>query len=206
MKLVADFKSDGLWVQYCNIDGKRCVTRAGRLWGSILTRTKRGGSFNTWHATTAQAEVGFSDFQDFAEWAISQETYHKLDLEGKHYELDKDILGQGSKIYSRTTCAFIPQHINKLSTDQSLRVGELPLGVSYHKPSGKYSAKLSSYNRRIWLGVHETPELASDAYRIAKASEIVRVTELYKDHLDRSVIFALYRMSISYRANNGERM
>jgi hypothetical protein len=48
------------------------------------------------------------NFQIFGEWF--EENY----VEG--FELDKDILGKSSKIYSPETCCFVPQEINLMFT------------------------------------------------------------------------------------------
>lgn len=206
MILVEDFKLDGNWVNSKTVEGVRLITRAGRLWGSIKTRTKRGGSFNTYHSTTEQAENGFKDFQSFADWCQTQHNYMFLDLEGRLYQLDKDIKGRGDKWYSPGTCAFIPQHINKLLNEQKSKVGDLPLGVSYHKKSGKYSSKISSFNRRIWLGLHDCPQEASLLYRKAKHNEIVRLLDTYGvDELGREVFLELGNRARRYMTNTGER-
>lgn len=118
-------------------------------------------------------------------------------MEGKKYELDKDIKGKGDKWYSPGNCAFVPQHLNKLLNDQKSRVGDLPLGVSFHKKSGKYSAKISSFNRRVWLGLYDTPEEASIEYKSAKSLEILRLLRYYEDHLDSEVVFELYRRVVN---------
>lgn len=199
MNLVDDFKVDGAWIQSRVVEGVRVITRAGRLWGSIKTRTKVNGSFKKHHNTTEQSQNGFKDFQSFAEWCNAQANYNYVDIEGKKYELDKDIKGKGDKWYSPGNCAFVPQHINKLLNEQKSRVGDLPLGVSFHKNSGKYSAKISSFNRRIWLGLHDTPEEASIEYKSAKSLEILRLLQYYEEHLDSEVVFELYRRVINHQ-------
>lgn len=199
MRLVDDFKVDGLWVQSKVVDGERLVTRAGRLWGSINTRTKVDGSFKRCHKASEQSQNGFKDFQSFAEWCNGQTNYNYIDLEGKKYELDKDIKGKGDKWYSPGNCSFVPQHINKLLNEQRSRVGDLPLGVSFHKKSGKYSARVSSFNRRIWLGLYDTPEEAHIEYKSAKALEIIRLLRYYEEHLDSTVVFELYRRAVNHQ-------
>lgn len=197
MRVVDDFKVNGTWVQSKVVEGERVITRAGRLWGSIKTRTKVDGSFKRHHTTTEQGQNGFKDFQSFAEWCHTQVNYNCVDMEGKKYELDKDIKGKGDKWYSPGNCAFVPQHLNKLLNDQKSRVGDLPLGVSFHKKSGKYSAKISSFNRRVWLGLYDTPEEASIEYKSAKSLEILRLLRYYEDHLDSEVVFELYRRVVN---------
>lgn len=69
-------------------------------------------------------------FSNFKAWM------EKQDWEGK--ELDKDILGNG-KVYSPDTCVFVSSVVNTFMIER-LSKKELPIGVSIHKPSGKFVA------------------------------------------------------------------
>ena len=53
------------------------------------------------------------------------------------------------------------------------------LGVSFHKKSGKWAANIKIDGKMKYLGIHETPELASEAYKKAKA-EFHPFNEVYK--------------------------
>jgi hypothetical protein len=44
------------------------------------------------------------------------------------------------------------------------------LGVSFHRASGKWAANIKTNGKSIYLGLHETPEDASTAYRTAKTN------------------------------------
>ena len=65
------------------------------------------------------------NFQNFAKWY--EENYYECNNE--RMELDKDILIKGNKIYSPTTCIFVPQRINRLFTKSNKNRGEYPIGV-----------------------------------------------------------------------------
>ena len=73
------------------------------------------------------------DFQNFAEWCHNQKDFLARDDKGKVYQLDKDILFKGNKIYSPETCRFVPQEINKLLTNRRNDRGLYPIGVTYEK-------------------------------------------------------------------------
>jgi len=47
-------------------------------------------------------------YQNFAKWYTEHESY------GMGYELDKDLLVKGNKVYSEDTCCMIPREINLL--------------------------------------------------------------------------------------------
>ena len=62
-------------------------------------------------------------FSNFKEW------YELNYVPGFH--LDKDILFDGNKTYSPTTCVFVPVYINVLLVDRRNARGNLPLGVVF---------------------------------------------------------------------------
>lgn len=66
-------------------------------------------------------------FSNFKQWF--DENY----IEG--YELDKDILVEGNKVYSPDTCRFVPSYINTLLVQCNSARGDLPLGVTRNNKS-----------------------------------------------------------------------
>lgn len=68
------------------------------------------------------------DYQVFYEWAkVNYRT---------GYQLDKDILIKGNKVYSKETCSYVPQEVNMIVNDNESRRGDCPLGVSKRKKKG----------------------------------------------------------------------
>ena len=51
----------------------------------------------------------FKNFSNFYEWCQNQTGFNCDD-----YELDKDLLIKGNKLYSEDTCVFIPKFLNSL--------------------------------------------------------------------------------------------
>ena len=45
------------------------------------------------------------------------------------WELDKDILVKGNKIYSPDTCCFVPKEVNTVFTKRQSKRGDYPIGV-----------------------------------------------------------------------------
>lgn len=58
------------------------------------------------------------------------------------YDLDKDILVKGNKVYSPDTCCFVPHEINILVRNYNRKHKQfnLPTGVYYDKIRNKYKA------------------------------------------------------------------
>ena len=75
-------------------------------------------------------------FSNFRKWMITK------DWEGK--ELDKDLLVEGNKIYSPTTCIFIDQKINKFVLEQLKRKGEFLIGCSWSKQHKRFKANCNN--------------------------------------------------------------
>lgn len=124
-------------------------------------------------------------FQNFAQW------YEENYIEG--FQLDKDILVKGNKIYSPETCCFVPMEINMLFTKGNSRicsVREYPIGVSFKK--GKYISNM--YKK--YLGIFDTVNEAFQAYKIAKEARIKEVAEIWKGKIEENVYQALINYQV----------
>jgi len=113
------------------------------------------------------------------------------------WELDKDILQKGNKLYSKDTCCFVPQEVNSLLIKRDNSRGEYPVGVYFHKASGKFMAQININGKRKNLGYFNTPEEAFQAYKTAKEAYIKVVAQKWQHLLDERVYLAL----MSYEVN-----
>ena len=105
----------------------------------------------------------------------------KQDWHGKC--LDKDIVVPKSKLYSPDTCAFVLAATNSFVIASDAIRGEYPVGVSLHKPTGKYCAKCGNpfTGKREYLGLFSTPEEAHEAWRKRKYDLAQRVAAKESD-------------------------
>lgn len=129
------------------------------------------------------------NFQVFAEWF--EEKYK----EG--FELDKDILVKGNKIYSPETCCFVPKEINLLLVKCNSSRGNYPIGVS--KEGTKYRVRFGKNDKRGGLGSFNTPEEAFEVYKTEKEKYIKEVAEKYKNQITEQTHQALinYKVEIT---------
>lgn len=127
-------------------------------------------------------------FSNFKRW------FDENHIEG--YHLDKDILVKGNKVYSPTTCCFVPPYINTLLINRRNFRGELPIGVT--KNSGGYSVTISKMNNPFYVGTYKTPEEAFFAYKEAKESYIKEVAHEYyeRGEITKKVFDALMRYEV----------
>ena len=150
--------------------------RAYNKWRGILIRSQ-DPYYKHLHPTYDSCSVcnEWLRFSNFKKWFENpQNGYYK------GYELDKDILVKGNKIYSPDTCCFVPQEINKLLTKRKTQRGGLPIGVSLNKGRGKpLSVSFTKNKVSVHLGVFDTPEEAFQAYKSAKEHFIKELAEKY---------------------------
>lgn len=112
------------------------------------------------------------------------------------YELDKDILVKGNKVYSPSTCCYVPKFINSLFLSCGKVRGRLPIGVIAHKTKNgeNYVAQMSNYpngKRYGYIGIYNTPEEAFEAYKKAKEARIIEIAnEYYQKGLIKENVYA----------------
>ena len=136
---------------------------------------------------------GWLRFSNFRAWMVQQ------DWEGK--ELDKDLLTSSNKEYSPETCIFVSKEVNRFMTEVKSSRGLYPVGVNFHKDSGKFasSCKDVSTGKRKHLGLFTTPE---EAYQVWLAFKLEQAYTLADRQTDKRVAEALI---VRYK-NDAERL
>lgn len=165
-------------------DGTRPVWVNGKhlksytLWISLLNRCY-SLSFQRGNPTYVgcSASENFRNFSYFHEWCQNQIGFGQLG-----FQLDKDLLLKGNKVYSETTCLFLPKDLNTLLNLRKAARGDLPIGVSRHGGKFKASCKGNFPSRHV--GIFSTPDEASQAYKQAKETYIKAQAEKWKAHID----------------------
>ena len=135
--------------------------------------------------------ANFKHYPYFKEWYFKQ-----IGHDQESWELDKDILVKGNKVYSEDTCCFVPKDLNNLLTHRKKDKGLYPVGVSYKPRINRYIAQIRKFKKVIHLGCFATPEQAFYAYKQAKEAYIKEVAELYKDQIDIRVYEALMKYEV----------
>jgi len=72
-------------------------------------------------------------FSNFKSWMERQ------DWEGM--QLDKDLLLEGNKVYSKETCVFVTSVVNSFTSDCRASRGEWLIGVCWNKKNGKFVSR-----------------------------------------------------------------
>lgn len=131
------------------------------------------------------------NFQNFAGW-FEENWKPWMD---SSWQLDKDILVKGNKMYSPKTCCFVPQEINKLFVKGDKSRGNLPIGV-YNK-DGKLASQLRIKGiKNIYLGTFNTIEEAFQVYKIAKEEHIKEFANKWKPYITKYCYEAMYNYQV----------
>ena len=136
------------------------------------------------------------NFQNFAGWCETQEFFNVKDESDKPYQLDKDILVKGNKIYSPETCCFVPQKLNTILLTGKAKRGDCPIGVTYSKRDKVYKAILSFSGKVVNLCQSKDANKAFEAYKTAKESHIKLMANLWKGRVDDKVYEALMNYEV----------
>jgi hypothetical protein len=192
---IDNFKdSFGNYKKYISKDGKRIWTKSGQTWNAMRARCKVDGCVQNKFDNYIGCYLSdnFKNYNYFVEWHEAQIGF---DLTG--YDLDKDLLIPGNKIYSENTCVLIPCQLNSFMTTGNSSRGLYPQGVNFD--AGKYRAALKINGKHKHIGHFMTPELAYNAYKLAKQAEAKRWAkrlELGEFTVDFRVITALKNWSL----------
>ena len=133
-------------------------------------------------------------FSNFRAWMADQ------DFEGM--QLDKDLLSEGNKVYSKETCVFVTQMVNKFTNDRGNDRGEWLIGVNWHKGAGKFMSQCS--NPFTKKGEHLGYFLCEkEAHQAWLKRKLELATLLAAEQTDERVAKALIERYTNY-SNRGE--
>jgi len=168
------------------------------LWVSMLSRCLK----KYWDKHPTYIGVGCSDnfksYSYFYEWCNSQVGFNNKDDKNRVWQLDKDILVKGGKIYSEDVCVFVPQNLNKLLTRRDASRGDTPIGVARNTKGDRFTAQCNDGNGNLkHLGAYLTTKEAFQAYKTFKEQLIKDVAEKHKNILDSRVYLALIDYEVS---------
>ena len=162
------------------------------IWNGVRQRCYNE---NIRHLTPSYQEVEMSEnfkrYSYFKEWCHNQ-----IGFDQDGWQLDKDILIKGNKVYSEYTCCFVPQEINVALTNNKSVRGSFPQGVIYNSTKTRYRARIQRGDKWESLGTYDTPEEAFYAYKPVKEAHIKSLAEKWKDQIDPRVYEALMNWTI----------
>lgn len=166
-----------------------------KYWSYVL---KRCYSQQSLQRNRAYIDCSISDnwiyFTNFKEWFDNPENGFMLG-----YELDKDLLVHGNRIYSDTTCCFLPPEINRAINKQKSKRGKYKIGVFYRKDMNKFVAQIQSgIHEHRQIGIYETEQEAFLAYKGEKERYLRYLGDKYfsQNLITKKVFDALYNYEV----------
>ena len=169
-------------------------TKEYGLWADMLRRCYSDG-FKKKYPTYEGCEVSenFKSFEYFYEWCHKQ-----IGFANKDWHLDKDLLVKGNKVYSESTCVFIPSEINLLLTKRTASRGKYLIGVSWSKTTNAFKVMVRiNKGKQEFLGYFKTELEAFNAYKQAKEAFVKEQANKWKGKIDDRAYEAL----MSYEVN-----
>ena len=192
MRLVYGFGINDLNTK-TRINGKETVQYM--LWRNMIGRcySERKDKTNSTYKECFVSDE-FRLFSDFCRWFDSE---YKSQLTKPM--VDKDFLIKSNKVYSPSTCIIIPPQLNNLIIKRDACRGNYPLGVSFHKGTGKLTAQYNDNGKRITIGYFDNEIDAFMAYKTTKENHIKKMANAYKNVISEKAYNALmsYKVEIT---------
>ena len=168
-------------------------TKDYALWKGMLKRCY-SNICQKKHPTYIGCEVSdsFKSYEYFYKWCQNQ-----IGFGNEGWQLDKDLLVKGNKVYSENTCVFIPKEINALLTKCTASRGEHLIGVSWNKRNKAFVAQVSkNKGGSEHLGLFNTELEAFNAYKVAKESFVKEQANKWKSQIDIRAYNALMNYTV----------
>ena len=178
------------------VDGKH--VKEYKLWQSMLRRC-----FSEIEQTRSPTYKGcnvsdnFLHYSYFYDWCQGQIGFGNVDENGRSWCLDKDLLFVGNKTYSETACVFVPNEINLFFIDRGNARGEYPVGVSFHKASGKFVAQCKVNSKQQHLGYFNTPQEAFTVYKPFKENLCKQLALKWQTEIDERLFNAMMNWTVN---------
>lgn len=175
------------YIEYVNNAKNQAMT----AYGSISSRCKGENNSESAHKC-------YDDVEMCQEWKDDPQLFVKRYLElyyevpGESMAVDKDLFGNGSKVYSPETICILPQGLNTLlaNSKKHYKDGEtpdnvLPLGVRYNGKVNKYYGQITYFGTEdeITLPYRDTIEEAFADYKKFKECDIAITVSKYRDKI-----------------------
>ena len=176
-------------------DGK--IVKEYDLWKDMLNRCF-SEKYQTLHPTYKGCNVSdnFLHYSFFYDWCQEQIGFGNIDEKGRYWQLDKDLLLVGNKTYSETTCVFVPHEINSFFVDCGVSRGECPVGVDFHKPTGRFRARCKVNGKHQHLGLFNTAEEAFNVYKPFKENLCKQLALKWESEIDSRLFEAMMNWSV----------
>lgn len=159
--------------------------------------TKRSNSIGQCYDDADMWQVWWNNPKIFVKWYL--EHYYEVEV----MAVDKDLFGNGSKLYSPENCCILPQGLNNLIVNCKKHYSKdehhkdiLPLGVRENHGVFYGEITLTGTTKTIKLSDWNTPEEAFAEYKRFKQADIMLVAARYKEKIPDYIYDALLKVDV----------
>ena len=175
-----------------------------RVYNGIRTRckdTKNDDRIRKCYDEVTMCQEWKDNPKSFVQWYL--EHYYTVDDE--EMDVDKDLFGGDTKIYSPETCCIIPKSLNAILTNFKKHYREgtneentLPFGVNYSGKKKKYYSDIqfTGTGKTITLSEWDTAEEAFKEYKMMKQADMLMVAAQYKGKIPDYIYHKLLKVEI----------
>ena len=140
-----------------------------------------------------ECSENFKSYEYFYEWCHKQ-----IGFGNQGFQLDKDLLIKGNKVYDENTCVFLPNEINILLTKRTALRGEYLIGVHWSNSNKAFVAKVcKNKGKQEYLGSFNTELEAYNAYKTAKEAFVKEQANKFKSQIDPRAYSALMKYTVN---------
>lgn len=169
------------------------TTKEFSTWGSLFNRSyseKYISKKPTYSACSVDDR--WHNFQNFAAWTVNQVGWGLED-----WQIDKDLLLKGNKVYGPDTCVMLPRKLNMLTVLRSSARGTTPIGVFINPTPSMYTGQFKDLSGRKYSKNFPQVEDAFHFYKTGKEVVLKEAAELYKELIDPKAYQALLAWEVS---------
>ena len=170
------------------------LTKEYMLWKSMLQRCY-SDAYQKKRPTYEGCKVSdnFLYYEYFYEWCHKQ-----IGFNNKDWQMDKDLLIKGNKVYSEDSCIFLPREINQLLVKCTASRGKYLIGVCWCNTKKAFVARVSkNKGKQEFLGYFNTEIEAFKAYKQAKESFVKEQAKKWKSQIDDRAYEALMNYTVN---------
>ena len=173
------------------VDKQDVDNKVYKIWTQMLKRCYDNtykSIYPTYKDCTASEH--FKSYSNFEQWCQNQ-----IGFGNEGWHLDKDLLVKGNKVYSESTCVFLPKEINLIFGNKTKR-GLYKTGVKLDTKYGKYSVRIRTHKGRVCFGGYTTELEAYNKYVEEKERHIKFVADQFKGLIDSRAYNALMNYKV----------
>lgn len=173
-------------IGYLGRSGVKTDNLAYRKWVNMIQRCyyEKIHEYKPYYAPCTVCEE-WLNFANFEVW------YNENYIDGKKFDLDKDILVQGNTEYAPDTCSLISHYANTVFEDRGIKSN-----IVENSQTGKFDTSMSLLGKKTEIGSFDTKEIAQQELFEAKKNYITKFAIKSKNKVPDKVYYAMKRWKV----------